>query len=125
GLFLLAKALRAPLQGAAGSGALVAAVTAMGGAFGCEHGAAAHDIFPGSGGVAGFLKCLALEWPTVRVKAIDVDGSDALDVLTRQIFEELWITDTGVEEGYMVGRRMGPEVAPRPDTTATPFGLAR
>ncbi|PYR76019.1 MAG: hypothetical protein DMF87_19075 [Acidobacteria bacterium] len=122
-LFLLAKALRAPLQGAAGSGALVAAVTAMGGAFGCEHGAAAHDIFPGSGGVAGFLKCLALEWPTVRVKAIDVDGSDALDVLTRQIFEELWIADTSVEVGYIGGRRMGLEMSPLPATTAHPFAI--
>ena len=66
GLFLLAKAMAADLETAArAGGACLIAATAMGGRF-ASAGCQASEFFPGHGGIAGLVKTLAREWPSVR-----------------------------------------------------------
>jgi NAD(P)-dependent dehydrogenase (short-subunit alcohol dehydrogenase family) len=108
GLFLLAKASKASLHAAAADGgAAVFAVSAMGGAFGCSPAPIGRSSFPGQGGVVGFTKCLAIEWPEVRVRAVDTDPGDPAEVRAGHIFDELWVTDTAPEVGYLRGERLG------------------
>lgn len=110
-LFMLAKATRSGLLAAAADGgAAVVAVTAMGGAFATDLSRAARPFSPVHGGVVGLTKCLSLEWPQVRVRAVDVDGADPADVLAAQIFDELWAADPAVEVGYSNGDRVGIDV---------------
>lgn len=111
-LFLMTQALRPDLERAAGhGGAAVLAVTSMGGSFAID--LPEGSVFPGHGGVVGFLKTLAREWPTVRVKAVDVpaasQGSIANWVLT-----ELMTADDAVEVGYRAGQRMVPQLVASP-----------
>ena len=123
-LFLLTKALRPSLEAAAtNGGAFVVAATAMGGAFGCDPLRPAGSIFPGHGGVTGFIKCLSLEWPKVRAKTIDLDATEPLAVLTEQIFEELWIDDQEVEIGYAGGSRLALEITRVPARIAEGFAI--
>ena len=106
-LFLLARALGADLERAAGTGgAAVLGATALGGAFGIDGSGASPA---GHGAIAGFLKSLAQEWPTVRVKAVDLapaDPADAADAL----LAELLADDGLVEVGYRDGTRMSVEL---------------
>jgi NAD(P)-dependent dehydrogenase (short-subunit alcohol dehydrogenase family) len=114
-LFLLAKAAAAGLQTAASEGgAALIAVTPMGGAFASDPRYTPASFFPGHAGVVGLTKCLALEWPEVRVKAVDTDPGDAPDVIARQIFDELWARDAEVEIGYSQGVRLGLDLVQAP-----------
>ena len=71
GLFLLAKAAAADLETAArAGGSCLIAATALGGRF-ASSGSAVRDFFPGSGGVAGLVKTLAREWPSIRCRVVD------------------------------------------------------
>jgi NAD(P)-dependent dehydrogenase (short-subunit alcohol dehydrogenase family) len=110
-LFLLAKALRIPLDGAAScGGSAIIAATRMGGDFGCEGELTSEPVFPGQGGVSGFMKCLALEWPRTRARTVDLDPSEPLDALADYIFQELWTADEEPEVGYRRGTRLGVEL---------------
>ena len=123
-LFLLTQALRGSLETAAErGGAAVVAGTGMGGAFGSDPAYARPEFFPGQGGVAGFTKCLALEWPRVRVRAVDLDPAGAVDALAQQIYDELWTEDTQVEIGYAKGARLALQVVPLPATIDDTFAL--
>jgi acyl transferase domain-containing protein/NAD(P)H-dependent flavin oxidoreductase YrpB (nitropropane dioxygenase family) len=72
-LFRIAQAV-APDLAELGEGerACLLAATAMGGRFGVDP-RSAGTIFPGQAGIAGLVKTLALEWPAVRCKALDLD----------------------------------------------------
>ena len=71
GLFLLAQALRDDLERAAAEGgAAVVAATAMGGTFGLDGEVPATASRQGL--VAGFIKTLAHEWPSVRARVVDL-----------------------------------------------------
>jgi NAD(P)-dependent dehydrogenase (short-subunit alcohol dehydrogenase family) len=121
-LFLLAKALRASLGAAADrGGAALVAVTGMGGAFGSDRSPASRSIFPGHGGVVGLSKCLGVEWPGVRVRAVDVDPSELPALVTDQVLAELWADDPEPEIGYARGARVGLELVPAPATTDPAF----
>ncbi len=112
-LFLLSKALAAELEAAAGEGGgFLVAATSMGGAFGSDD--ATGPFFPGQGGVAGFAKTLALEWPEVRVKAIDLNPQEPVDVIAGHVLAEIMADDSQVEVGYDGSRRLilQPELAP-------------
>ncbi len=112
GLFLLAKGAAPDLERAArrGGGALVAA-TAMGGAFG-SLGEVRADFFPGHGGVAGLVKTLAREWPTVRTRVVDLDLRDEVATLADQIADETLINDGWSEVGYSAGVRVRLQATP-------------
>ncbi len=123
-LFLLARALRPSLVAAADKGgAAVLAATAMGGAFGSDPAYTNRSFFPGQGGVVGFAKCLGVEWPSVRVRAVDLDPGDPPGTLADHLFDELWTVDAEAEVGYAAGRRMGLALEVAPPVVAHGFSL--
>jgi acyl transferase domain-containing protein/NAD(P)H-dependent flavin oxidoreductase YrpB (nitropropane dioxygenase family) len=116
--FYLARAASSDLQdaGASGGGWLLAA-TAMGGTFavGSE---ASGAFFPGQGGLAGLVKTVALEWPSVSCRAVDLDPEDSIATISQQLLREM-TTGGGqdgdpVEVGYRDSRRLilQPTLAP-------------
>jgi acyl transferase domain-containing protein/NAD(P)-dependent dehydrogenase (short-subunit alcohol dehydrogenase family) len=112
GLFLLAQALRPDLEAsAAEGGAAVLGVTALGGAFASDR--PAHPFFPGHGGLTGFLKALAVEWPDVRVRAVDLEPAPA-ESAAQAILDELLAADELVEVGYRAGQRTRLELVRAP-----------
>jgi NAD(P)-dependent dehydrogenase (short-subunit alcohol dehydrogenase family) len=118
-LFLLTRALGPALEQAAqAGGAALIAATQMGGAFGA--GDTADDLqAPTQGGVTGFTKCAAIEFPDVRVRALDLDPSEPIDRLATQILHELSSADSVTEIGYRRGRRVTLE-AKRTDAVVDP-----
>jgi len=111
GLFYLAKAAGRQLQETAQTGgACLIAVTGMGGAFlnGLAPGGSLPSILPspGQGGVVGIMKTLALEWPGVRVKAIDLNPKESVTALANHLLEEIRCADEQVEVGIDGNRRV-------------------
>src|SRR5262249_17264033 len=91
-LFHLAKALRSDLERAATEGgAAVLAATSLGGTFAVD--GLSPPMFAGQGGIAGLVKTLALEWPTIRAKVVDL-GPDDADAVASALCEEL-VADDG------------------------------
>ena len=73
-LYLLARALGDDMRQSGRDGkAFLLAATGLGGGFGFEADATATAM-PGHGGVLGFVKCLAQEWPEVLVRAVDLNA---------------------------------------------------
>jgi acyl transferase domain-containing protein/NAD(P)H-dependent flavin oxidoreductase YrpB (nitropropane dioxygenase family)/NAD(P)-dependent dehydrogenase (short-subunit alcohol dehydrogenase family)/acyl carrier protein len=121
-LFGLLQALRPDLEAAAeNGGAAVLAVTRLGGTFGIGGGDPVGE--PGHGAVIGFLKSLALEWPSVRVKAVDLDADAATDAAVAQVVGELGAADGLVEVGYREGERVRLTLARAP-LPEVPVGTA-
>lgn len=115
GFFFLAQALREDLERAAAEGgAAVFGVSAMGGAFASDSPGDAY--FPGHGSLAGFLKSLAMEWPTVNVKAVDLSiGARPAQAADHVLAELAQGRDQLVEVGYRGdGRRVRLEVVSAP-----------
>jgi NAD(P)-dependent dehydrogenase (short-subunit alcohol dehydrogenase family) len=123
-LFLLTQAAYPMLDKAAASGgAIVLAATALGGTLGTFTGRSRSQVFPGQGGVLGFMKCLALEWPDVRVRAVDLDPSESFERLADSVREEMWLADKDVEVGYIEGRRVAFDMMPLPATSSMEFAI--
>jgi len=101
---------------------VVAAVTSMGGNFGLDSRERA-DFFPGHGALCGFMKTLALEWPGVRIKAIDISTADAIDTIAKALFTELTTADPRVEIGLTGGKRHGMGIQAAPLAEASTSGL--
>ena len=80
------------------------AASAMGGAFAMED-TTGYPLSPGQAGLAGLMKSLALEWPSVSCKAVDLDVRSAPEMLARQIMAELAAADGLVQVGYAGERR--------------------
>ncbi len=81
----------------------IVAVSAMGGAFGRRSGA---DEWPfGHGAIAGFMKTLALEWPQVRCKVVDVDADGTPD-LAKRLVDEIECGEDLTEVGFSGERRV-------------------
>jgi NAD(P)-dependent dehydrogenase (short-subunit alcohol dehydrogenase family)/acyl carrier protein len=106
-LFNLAKEASKDLKEAAQhGGACVLAATAMGGAFGSVSADDGPAFFPGHGGVAGFVKTVAREWPAVRAKVIDTDVLESSSDLATKVLREMRAGDGEVEVGYQGSRRL-------------------
>jgi NAD(P)-dependent dehydrogenase (short-subunit alcohol dehydrogenase family) len=124
-LFMLARAMGAELEKAArNGGAAVIACTGMGGCLG--HGLDAESAapaLPDQAGILGFTKCLALEWPAVRVRAVDLDPSESSDALAGYVLDELWAKDEEREVGYARGRRVGLDIVAAAATLDPGFDL--
>ncbi len=114
GLFYLAKAAAADLRGGGGRSVVLAA-TALGGSWGLPHAgmAPAAELFPGRGAIAGFLRTLALEWPEVRCRAVDLDASEPAEHRAEVLLHELAASGE-VQVGYAGGRRWAVRALPRP-----------
>jgi NAD(P)-dependent dehydrogenase (short-subunit alcohol dehydrogenase family) len=77
----------------------------MGGAF-ASVGKPPAGLFAGHGAIAGIVKTLAREWPSVRVRVIDMEPGvgprqAAEDLLTEALLDDGW-----PEVGYRDGRRV-------------------
>ena len=109
-------------RAAESSDGVVLAATAMGGSFASEGASAA---FPAShGGVAGLLKTLALEWPGVRCKVVDLEPDQLPAGKAEHVLRELAAADGKVEVGYRRGRRLALRPRPAAFARAAPAGLA-
>jgi acyl transferase domain-containing protein/NAD(P)H-dependent flavin oxidoreductase YrpB (nitropropane dioxygenase family)/NAD(P)-dependent dehydrogenase (short-subunit alcohol dehydrogenase family) len=106
-LFLLAKAVGPDLKHASRvGGSWLVAATAMGGAFASDAASSRNSFWPSHGAVAGLVKTLALEWPQVQHKVIDLDVSASPAQLAEQLLGEIVTPDAEVEVGYTGSRRV-------------------
>jgi acyl transferase domain-containing protein/NAD(P)H-dependent flavin oxidoreductase YrpB (nitropropane dioxygenase family) len=113
GLFHLVRACGADIrQAGVGHSGFVVAVTAMGGRFGSV--APPAQFLPTDGGVAGLVKTLALEWPAVRCKSLDVEPAESAAEIAGLVLEEMAATDGQVEVAYRGGRRQALQLRPSP-----------
>ena len=116
-LYLLARGLENDLREAGKSGgAFLLAPTALGGSLG--FGSTLPNAVPaGQGGILGFVKCLALEWPEVLVRAVDLDGCRPSTELADQLATELEDREGPLEVGHVGQRRVTWEPVADPLTT--------
>ena len=116
--YLLARALgdELPRFGRDGKAFLLAA-TGLGGGFGFTADDAGAAAMPGHGGVLGFVKCVAHEWPDVLVRGVDLNASDPAGDLAESLLRELCCPEGPVEVGYLGRRRVTwePRSAPLPE----------
>jgi NAD(P)-dependent dehydrogenase (short-subunit alcohol dehydrogenase family) len=99
-------------ESAAAGGAAVLGVTRMGGAFGFDH--RPDELDPWQGLVTGFCKSLAHEWPTVRVRAVDLDARSETEAATI-LADELLTADNRIEVGHVGQQRLSPTLIPAAD----------
>ena len=105
-LYLLARDLGDDMRQSGRDGkAFLLAATGLGGGFGFEADATATAM-PGHGGVLGFVKCLAQEWPEVLVRAVDLNAGDPPAELAEALLRELCCRQGPVEVGYLGRRRL-------------------
>jgi acyl transferase domain-containing protein/NAD(P)-dependent dehydrogenase (short-subunit alcohol dehydrogenase family)/acyl carrier protein len=104
-LFRVAQAV-APDLAEVGDGecACLVATTAMGGRFGIDP-QSTGPVFPGQAGIAGLVKTLALEWPEVRCRAIDLAADQPAEERALAVLAELDGSDSEVEVGHAANRR--------------------
>ena len=117
-LFYLAKLLSADLNAANrdGSAGIVAA-TVMGGTFASadENTTPAEPSFsPITGGICGFLKCLAEEMPGLNIRIVDNDPRDTPETIAAQIGRELLTPSADIEVGYQDGCRLVLDIVDEP-----------
>jgi malonyl CoA-acyl carrier protein transacylase len=125
-LFLSLRAVGKDLQEAAEEGGAYAlAATAMGGTFGMHTEGPRTDFSPGQGSIHGLLKTVALEWPEVRVKALDLSLVEPPRDLADHILAELQAEDSFVEVGYAKSQRfsLGVTEAPLPVHSENELGI--
>ena len=106
GLFLAAKAMAADLENAArAGGACLIAATALGGRY-ASAGSQASGFFPGHGGIAGLVKTLAREWPSIRSRVVDFSPALPMETIAAHLAAEVFAGDGWAEVGYDQGRRI-------------------
>ncbi len=90
----------------------VIATTALGGQFASDW---VPEVFPPThGGVAGLVKTVALEWPALHCKVIDIEAESEATLVADYVFRELCVVDGNVEVGYRHGRRFLLQPRPAP-----------
>ncbi len=100
-LFYLAKAAGKQLrESAATHNACLIAATGMGGTFMTGLSSDSVTLFPDQGGVVGLTKTMALEWPEVRIKAVDLNLQETAPALAGHLLNELNSADGLAEVGY-------------------------
>jgi acyl transferase domain-containing protein/NAD(P)-dependent dehydrogenase (short-subunit alcohol dehydrogenase family)/acyl carrier protein len=111
-LYALARATENDLKqtGRVG-GALFAAITARGGAFGLQPNG---PFSPTHFAVADFTKTLALEFTGVLCKVVDLDPTDPNPILRQKLIDELTSPDDTLQVGLPGDRRLTvvPQIAP-------------
>jgi acyl transferase domain-containing protein/NAD(P)H-dependent flavin oxidoreductase YrpB (nitropropane dioxygenase family)/NAD(P)-dependent dehydrogenase (short-subunit alcohol dehydrogenase family) len=114
-LYLLARALEEGLrrQGKETNAVLLTA-TQLGGRLGVGEEPLPAEFFSGQGGVLGFTKCVAHEWPEVLVRAVDLDGSRPTAELSEQLLAELGDPEGPLEVGHAGSRRVTTLTLPAP-----------
>jgi NAD(P)-dependent dehydrogenase (short-subunit alcohol dehydrogenase family) len=106
-LYLLARGLGDDLrQAGANGGAVLLAATGLGGGLGFGNEPLADSYTPGHGGIVGFTKCLAFEWPEVLVRVVDLDRRRTSKELAERLLGELGDAGGPIEVGYQGARRL-------------------
>jgi acyl transferase domain-containing protein/NAD(P)-dependent dehydrogenase (short-subunit alcohol dehydrogenase family) len=106
-LFYLLQLAEDDLKRAAEESAgFVLCATGMGGNFACDVNTDQNDFFPGNGAIAGLLKTVALEWPEVYMKVVDLCPGESTSVLASHLMAEVHTKDNLVEVGYHNSRRL-------------------
>jgi NAD(P)-dependent dehydrogenase (short-subunit alcohol dehydrogenase family) len=124
-LFLLCQAMASELEAAAqNGGSVILACSGLGGGFGYGEQLPSPSLAL-HGGISGFTKCLALEWPSVRIRTVDLNPSEAVEALAAHIVDELWTDGQEPEVGYLGGRRVAPDVVSAPVQFNPNFDLPR
>jgi acyl transferase domain-containing protein/NAD(P)H-dependent flavin oxidoreductase YrpB (nitropropane dioxygenase family)/short-subunit dehydrogenase/acyl carrier protein len=90
-------------EAAIGDATWIVAGTGLGGRFG--HGAGARSGSGAAGGVSGFLKSVAKERPSTRVRVVDLDPRESAEMLAGNVFREIVAEDDHLEVGYVGGKR--------------------
>ena len=111
-LYALARAAENDLkQAGRAGGALFAAITARGGAFGLQPNG---PFSPTHFAVADFTKTLALEFTGVLCKVVDLDPTDPNPILRQKLIDELTSPDETLQVGLPGDRRLTvvPQIAP-------------
>ena len=78
------------------------AVTTLGGQFGRHDQKGPHR----SNGLAGLIKSAAAEWPSRRIRVVDIDPDTAFEQTVDNIYDELIADDRLIETGYHQGKRL-------------------
>jgi acyl transferase domain-containing protein/NAD(P)H-dependent flavin oxidoreductase YrpB (nitropropane dioxygenase family)/NAD(P)-dependent dehydrogenase (short-subunit alcohol dehydrogenase family) len=106
-LFYLLKLSENDLkQAAKDGGGIVVAATGMGGGFGSDPLLSDKEFFPGNGAIPGLLKTVAVEWPEIRVKSVDLNLKESKSILADHLLSEIQADDDLVEVGYEGARRL-------------------
>ena len=114
-LYLLARGLEQELRQAGSAGpAVLLTATGLGGGLGFGDQPLPDNYFGGHGGIIGFVKCLALEWPEVLVRVVDLDIHEPKRELAERLLAELSATNGPTEVGYLNGRRITWEAVAAP-----------
>jgi acyl transferase domain-containing protein/NAD(P)-dependent dehydrogenase (short-subunit alcohol dehydrogenase family) len=96
------------------SGAVLATISRMDGTFGID---GLNEQLPYQGGLAGFAKTAAIEWPGVTCRALDIDAKWRDNpAIAKEIVEELFhpAPSAPVEIGWQCQRRVTLELKPTP-----------
>ncbi|MEW6221243.1 MAG: SDR family NAD(P)-dependent oxidoreductase [Thermodesulfobacteriota bacterium] len=115
GLYLLAQAAGPELAAAAGW-LLVATA-------GAGLDPAAGQVSPAAAGLAGFVRCLAEEWPQVRCRLVDL-AVGAAAVAAERLLAEMADTGAPLEVAYRGGSRLRPRTRLAPLDRRGPPRLA-
>ena len=120
GLFYLMKASSNDLKNLSSDGkAWFLAATSMGGTFGSD-GVLSEFFCPSHGGVAGLVKSVAAEWPTVHCKVIDLDREQSPEILADFLVAEMSAENNAVEVGYRKTERVVLTPTPAPLNYGSP-----
>ena len=102
-LFLLAKAVYPHWAENSFEGRpFLFAASGLGGDFGYSEGPVSSPV---QGGMTGFLKTCAIEWPAVDIRMIDLDPESSPEAVTSHFIEELSVEKHDIEIGFREGRR--------------------
>lgn len=113
-LYQLTRSIEKELNAAGEQGgAFCLSTTALGGGLAFDDDAP-EDFNPGQGGILGFTKCLAMEWPEVLVRAIDFDRERPVAEIVDHLISEMGEPEGPNEVGYHGGTRVSwePYAAP-------------
>jgi hypothetical protein len=92
-LFLLARSFGASLEHAAGQGSRSSSPQPRWAELFASGRPSPARVFQ-SRWRRGFMKCVAIEWPQVRVRVVDLDAVEPVAVLADHVIAELWSRDS-------------------------------
>ncbi len=105
-LYQLTRTLEQELTAAGEQGgAFCLSTTALGGGLAFDE-QTPEDFNPGQGGILGFTKCVAMEWPEVLVRAIDFDRERPVAETVDHLISEMGEPEGPNEVGYLNGSRV-------------------
>jgi NAD(P)-dependent dehydrogenase (short-subunit alcohol dehydrogenase family) len=103
-------------QAAKEGGGIVVAATGMGGRFASDPNRIPDEFFPGNGAIPGMLKTVAVEWPEIKIKSVDLNLKEPEANLADHLLTEILGDGDLVEVGYDGNRRLSLGIVEAPLT---------